>query len=895
MTDSNNIGVPYNSLSKIRYSEHLDHTALIKRLNDIADDIYRLTGLCNDIETRLSDHNDATDAHRALRESINNVNSRIAGLMTSVDASIAELNTSLETTQTTLTAANNQLSNKVTQLETELADIRAEVENVILSTNTTIVSSVDGAPIIESSANAGNLTLAKIPSTHGSFTYNVRDGKNTVEYTASSNTTGVPTYAATLLDESGNATFPKAVTATAFNGNASSATTSANASKLDHNVTFTLKDATNETASSVTTDLTGNVTLKLPSILRGTDITGGASYATADSMGANIANTYMHKTNVDETIAGTKTFSGTLRSDTVIPKTHAGSTLGSTSAPYEEIHGTNITGETANIPSITGSLTGNASTATKLVTARQINGTAFDGTTAITTNKWGTARNMHITDASGTNAGGVVNVDGSGNVTLKLPSTIKASISGNVSSATKLNTARQINGTAFDGTRNITTAKWGTGRRIQIRDSAGVYGGTALVVDGSSDIQLNLPAAIIADNFYGTARDALKLTTARTINGTTFDGSANITTAKWGATRVIQISDNDGTYSGHFTGVDGSANVTLKLPRTIKADLAGNAETATEFQNSKSVALTGDVTGTASSKGGWSVATTLANSGVTAGSYGPTANVTGNNNTTISVPQIKVNSKGLVTSITNRTYTSVDTHYTTMMYAGAKTTQDNDASANGYTYLKLYDNNTARSRIKIRGTGSVSVTADAGIITINSDVIPPASQQVAGIVKIGDGIDVDSNGKISVNIPTVFGVDSFRTGTISTGETYEEFILTLGEFHLNEKLSRQFVQVRVGSIYTAGRGSDIAVTWDEPMVEDGGTNPVVRSSMDIKVMLTPSRGSSGGQRWGDDYFCVFAQNISANGFRVYSNHLDEGGSSARVDFVAFKFYYETHR
>lgn len=820
MTDSNNIGVPYNSLSKIRYSEHLDHTALIKRLNDIADDIYRLTGLCNDIETRLSDHNDATDAHRALRESINNVNSRIAGLMTSVDASIAELNTSLETTQTTLTAANNQLSNKVTQLETELADIRAEVENVILSTNTTIVSSVDGAPIIESSANAGNLTLAKIPSTHGSFTYNVRDGKNTVEYTASSNTTGVPNYAATLLDESGNAAFPKTVTATAFNGNASSATTAANASKLDHSVTFTLKDATNETASSVTTDLTGNVTLKLPSILRGTDITGGASYATADSMGANIANTYMHKTNVDETIAGTKTFSGTLRSDTVIPKTHTGSTLGSTSAPYEEIHGTNITGETANIPRITGSLTGNASTATKLVTARQINGTAFDGTRNITTAKWGTARNITIATSDGANVGTSVTVDGSGDITLKLPAIINASMSGNAATATKLKTAR-------------------------------------------------------------------------TINGTSFDGSADITTANWGTTRKITISDADGSHTSSAVSVNGSGNVTLKLPEHITARVIGKADTATEFYNNQSVTLTGDVTGTASSKAGWSIATTLANSGVTAGSYGPTANVTGNNNTTISVPQIKVNSKGLVTSITNRTYTSVDTHYTTMMYAGAKTTQDNDASANGYTYLKLYDNNTARSRIKIRGTGSVSVTADAGIITINSDVIPPASQQVAGIVKIGDGIDVDSNGKISVNIPKVFGVDSFRTGTISTGETYEEFILTLGEFHLSENLSRQFVQVRVGSIYTAGRGSEIAVTWDEPMAT--GFSGRFRTNMDIKVMLTPSRGSSGGQRWGDDYFCVFAQNISDNGFHIYSNHLDEGGGSARVDFVVFKFYYETYR
>ena len=51
----------------------------------------------------------------------------------------------------------------------------------------------------------------------------------------------------------------------------------------------------------------------------------------------------------------------------------------------------------------------------------------------------------------------------------------------------------------------------------------------------------------------------------------------------------------------------------------------------------------------------------LASSGVTAGSYGPTANVTGTNGTTINVPQITVDAYGRVTSVTNRVYTSRDT------------------------------------------------------------------------------------------------------------------------------------------------------------------------------------------------------------------------------------------
>lgn len=131
---------------------------------------------------------------------------------------------------------------------------------------------------------------------------------------------------------------------------------------------------------------------------------------------------------------------------------------------------------------VTGDLTGNADTATQLKTPRSINGTNFDGTSNITTNKWGTTRTITIKDSDSTNAGTAVNVDGSGNVTLPLPSTIKASLAGNVTgnvtgnltgnvtgnvsgssgsctgnaaTATKLQTARSLWGNNFDGTAAI--------------------------------------------------------------------------------------------------------------------------------------------------------------------------------------------------------------------------------------------------------------------------------------------------------------------------------------------------------------------------------------------------------------------------------------------------------
>ena len=56
---------------------------------------------------------------------------------------------------------------------------------------------------------------------------------------------------------------------------------------------------------------------------------------------------------------------------------------------------------------------GNAATATKLQTARTINGTSFNGSANITTNKWGTARNITIGNTTKT-------IDGSGNISWTL-------------------------------------------------------------------------------------------------------------------------------------------------------------------------------------------------------------------------------------------------------------------------------------------------------------------------------------------------------------------------------------------------------------------------------------------------------------------------------------------
>ena len=117
--------------------------------------------------------------------------------------------------------------------------------------------------------------------------------------------------------------------------------------------------------------------------------------------------------------------------------------------------------------------------------------------------------------------------------------------------------------------RNSTDSTLRTKSWKTIVDSANYTGivlkiGTATKGSATLPIYLNAgtPTACsttLGVSITGNAATATKLQTARTINGTSFNGTTNITTAYWGATRTI-------TLSGAVTGsasVNGSQNVTI--------------------------------------------------------------------------------------------------------------------------------------------------------------------------------------------------------------------------------------------------------------------------------------------------------------------------------------------
>lgn len=150
---------------------------------------------------------------------------------------------------------------------------------------------------------------------------------------------------------------------------------------------------------------------------------------------------------------------------------------------------------------ITGTLTGNASTATTLQTGRTINGTTFNGSANITTSYWGTTRTFYINDPSGAHYNSY-SVNGSGNVDMYLPSTMtgfssitsttfSGSLSGNASSAstaTKLTNTRTIWGQDFNGTANVSGSLTGV---ASITASGNITAAGAITAkSSSSDIRL---------------------------------------------------------------------------------------------------------------------------------------------------------------------------------------------------------------------------------------------------------------------------------------------------------------------------------------------------------------------------------------------------------------------
>lgn len=121
------------------------------------------------------------------------------------------------------------------------------------------------------------------------------------------------------------------------------------------------------------------------------------------------------------------------------------------------------------------------------------------------------------------------------------------------------------------------------------------------------------------------------------------------------ATQIASKADDSDTV--HKSGTETiPGEKEFVLP--IKGSVTGNAGTADEFKSEKYIDLSGDVTGSAYSKGDWALTTSLAPSGVSEGVYGQLADVLDTKSLDIKIPEITVDSKGRITNIVDRNVTA---------------------------------------------------------------------------------------------------------------------------------------------------------------------------------------------------------------------------------------------
>lgn len=462
----------------------------------------------------------------------------------------------------------------------------------------------------------------------------------------------------------------------------------------------------------------------------------------------------------------------------------------------------------------------------------------------------------------------------------------------------------------------------------------------------------------------GTVAQADKLTTARTIavqgdvaGSSSFDGTANATiTAALSTTGVsagtytkvtvdtkgrvsvgADLNSSDVTTALGFTPVSQSAlnsnAVSTATPNSIVfrdatasfsanvvtaagfvGPLTGLASSATVLQTSRNIALSGDVAGTASFNGSAdaSITTTLANSGVTAGTYG--------NATTI--PSFTVDAKGRVTSVSSVSFsaggvTSVAGKTGVVTLASADIT-DATASNTGST-LVLRDGSgnfaagtitaalsgnastattlqTARNIIlsgDVAGTASFNGSADAAVTATLANVNGSAGSfgsntQVATFTVNAKGL-VTASSNVSIAFPVTSVASKTGAVTLAVGDvsgaaplaspTFTGTPSTSGTFQVGTNLLRSVTTAISAAGSTQGTATGLTT--------------------DVNVVSSSTAGTQFGVRLpaATTGMTITVINTSANSIAVYpatggtidalaSNAAFTLGSGARLQFIA---------
>ena len=397
--------------------------------------------------------------------------------------------------------------------------------------------------------------------------------------------------------------------------------------------------------------------------------------------------------------------------------------------------------------------------------------------------------------------------------------TFKGALNGNADTATKLATGRTIAITgdlaytspSFDGTTNVTA----TGTLANTGVAAATYGSSTQIPVFAVDSKGRVTSVTNTSISFGaaTVASADKLTNGRTIAITgdltytspSFDGTANVTATGTLANTGVAADTYGSTTTIPQIAVDAKGRITSASSVSVNFS-SQTVASADKLTNGRTIAITGDLTYTSPSFDGTANVTAVG----TLATLSPSPAGTYGNTTTI--PQITVDAKGRVTSVSG-----IGVNFSSQTVASA------DKLTNGRTIAITGD--LTYTSPSFDGTANVTATSTLANSGVAADTYGSGTQVPV--------FAVDSKGRItSVTNTSITGINasSVAAAGSNTQIQFNDSNVFAGNANLTfNKITNTFATslITANSITISGDGSTLYgpnSTWAEYLRVGGNGN-----------------------------------------------------------------------